>query len=137
MPGDILVKTDRASMASGLELRAPFLDKDFAEFCISLPAKFKMNDATEKILLREACGHLWTEEIRGRKKQGFAASVNHWLKIPSIVQLKEKYLKNKGNKIFSILNYDAVNSFYLQDNNKTWALLNLSMWMESYDFTIA
>ncbi len=137
MPGDILVKTDRASMASGLELRAPFLDKDFAEFCISLPAKFKMNDATEKILLREACGHLWTEEIRGRKKQGFAASVNHWLKIPSVVELKEKYLKNKGNKIFSVLNYDAVNTFYQQDNNKTWALLNLSMWMESYDFTIA
>src|SRR6185436_2047709 len=43
MPGDILVKTDRASMANSLELRAPFLDVDLASFCISLPYAMKMN----------------------------------------------------------------------------------------------
>lgn len=136
MPGDILVKTDRASMANSLELRAPFLDKDFASFCISLPTNFKINDNTEKLLLREACGELWTDEIRQRKKQGFAASVNEWLKIPSIVALKEKYLQNKSNKIFSVLKYDAVSSFYQRDDMQTWALLNLSMWMENYEFTM-
>ncbi len=136
MPGDILVKTDRASMANSLELRAPFLDKDFASFCISLPTNFKINDNTEKLLLREACGELWTHEIRQRKKQGFAASVNEWLKIPSIVALKEKYLQNKSNKIFSVLKYDAVSSFYKRDDMQTWALLNLSMWMENYEFTV-
>ncbi len=136
MPGDILVKTDRASMANSLELRAPFLDKEFASFCISLPTNFKINDNTEKLLLREACGELWTHEIRQRKKQGFAASVNEWLKIPSIVALKEKYLQNKNNKIFSVLKYDVVSSFYQRDDMQTWALLNLSMWMENYEFTI-
>ena len=136
MPGDILVKTDRAAMANGLELRAPFLDKNFAEFCISLPSKYKMNSITEKVLLRETCGNLWTDDVRRRKKQGFAAAVNEWLKIPSIVLLKEKYLKNKGNKIFSILKYEVVFSFYQKDNNQTWALLNLSMWMEAYEFDI-
>jgi asparagine synthase (glutamine-hydrolysing) len=136
MPGDILVKTDRASMANSLELRAPFLDRDFASFCISLPINFKINDNTEKLLLREACGELWTEQIRHRKKQGFAASVNEWLKIPSIVALKEKYLQNKNNKIFSVLKYDAVSSFYKRDDMQTWALLNLSMWMENYEFTV-
>lgn len=136
MPGDILVKTDRASMANSLELRAPFLDKDFASFCISLPTNFKINHNTEKLLLREACGELWTHEIRQRKKQGFAASVNEWLKIPPIVELKEKYLKNKSNKIFSVLKYDAVSPFYQRDDMQTWALLNLSMWMENYEFTM-
>ncbi len=136
MVGDILVKTDRASMANGLELRAPFLDKNFAEFCISLPSKFKMNSTTEKILLRETCGYLWTNEIRKRKKQGFAAAVNEWLSVNSVVSLKEKYLRNRDKKIFSVLNYDVVSNFYYLDNNQTWALLNLSMWMEKYDYCL-
>lgn len=136
MPGDILVKTDRASMANGLELRAPFLDKDFAEFCISLPDNFKINDVQEKILLRKACEQLWTEDIRQRKKQGFAAPIDNWLKKPSMIELKEKYLKDKKNKLFSVMNYGSVADYYDKDNIQTWILLNLSMWMESCQFEI-
>ena len=47
LPGDILVKTDRASMANGLELRTPFLDVDFASFCMSLPYNLKINTKKE------------------------------------------------------------------------------------------
>jgi len=136
MPGDILVKTDRAAMANGLELRAPFLDKDFAEFCISLPNQFKITPVQEKVLLREACRQLWTDDIRRRKKQGFAATVSKWLELPAVAALKEKYLGNKGNKIFSVLNYEVVKKYATVNNNKTWALLNLSMWMENYQFSI-
>jgi asparagine synthase (glutamine-hydrolysing) len=123
-------------MANGLELRAPFLDKDFAEFCISLPNQFKITPVQEKVLLREACRQLWTDDIRRRKKQGFAATVSKWLELPAVAALKEKYLGNKGNKIFSVLNYEVVKKYATVNNNKTWALLNLSMWMENYQFSI-
>lgn len=136
LAGDILVKTDRASMANGLELRTPFLDKDFAEFCILLPDQFKINDTQEKILLRKTCESLWTENIRQRKKQGFAAPVNAWLKKPSLVRLKAKYLKDKRNKIFSVLKYKSVTDYYNKDNIQTWILLNLAIWMENYHFKI-
>jgi asparagine synthase (glutamine-hydrolysing) len=54
MPGDILVKTDRASLANSLELRAPFLDIDFASFCVSLPVNLKIDKSESKILLRRS-----------------------------------------------------------------------------------
>ena len=137
MAGDILVKTDRASMANSLELRAPFLDKDFASFCIGLPTNFKITKEQEKFLFREACGHLWTNDIRNREKQGFAASVNLWFKDAKVIELKKHYLENRNNKIYSILNPSKIEAFSKLDNTQTWALLNLSMWMEMNLFKIS
>ena len=54
LPGDILVKADRASMANGLELRAPFLDWELASFCVSLPANLKITNDRDKVILRHA-----------------------------------------------------------------------------------
>jgi asparagine synthase (glutamine-hydrolysing) len=73
MPGDILVKIDRASMANSLELRAPFLDIELAEFCISLPSDFKIDSRISKKILRKSFEHLWLEEVKTTKKQGFGA----------------------------------------------------------------
>ncbi len=77
LPGDILVKVDRAAMAHGLETRAPFLDVDLAEFVLGLPATLRFRDPRLKGLLRAACGHLWPEPIRKRSKQGFGAPCAH------------------------------------------------------------
>jgi len=134
MPGDILVKTDRASMANSLELRAPFLDKDFASFCIALPTNYKITKDQEKYLFREACGNLWTDDIRKREKQGFAASVHLWLKDPKIIELKSQYLENKSNKIYSIFNSSLLEKYIKKDDTQTWAMLNLSIWMEKNNF---
>ena len=79
MPGDILVKTDRASMAHGLELRAPFLDVEFASFCISLPSRLKITDQESKSILRRSYSQAWTESVRARSKCGFGAPVVKWL----------------------------------------------------------
>ena len=54
LPGDLLVKIDRASMANSLEIRSPFLDKDLAEFCISLPHRLKIKNGQEKYLMRKS-----------------------------------------------------------------------------------
>lgn len=128
--GDILVKTDRASMANGLELRAPFLDIDFASFCVSLPYQLKVSKESDKIILRRAVGDLWTRSIGKRAKQGFGAPIAKWLNDKSVAALKEDYLRNPKRKIFDIISFGAVQSLSAKNNYKTWALLNLSLWLE-------
>jgi len=59
LPGDLLVKIDRASMANSLEIRSPFLDKDLAEFCISLPHRLKIKNGQGKYLMRKSFSHRW------------------------------------------------------------------------------
>ena len=131
LPGDILVKTDRASMANGLELRTPFLDVDFASFCISLPYNLKINSKRDKVILREAFEGLWPTSIRSRSKMGFGAPVNKWLKRPELIKMKKDYLMNRHNKIYSYLDYKKTVKYFDNDNYKTWILLVLSTWFEN------
>ncbi len=136
MPGDILVKIDRASMAHGLELRAPFLDVNLASFCISLPERLKITRDEDKIILRRCYEHLWSEQIRKRKKQGFGAPVEKWLKSESVKALKELYLNDRKRKIFRILSYERVTPIAKEDSYRTWILLVLSLWAERHEFTL-
>ncbi len=75
LPGDILVKVDRTSMANGLEVRAPFLDHDLVAWGLGLPARLKRRGAEGKLVLREAMAPLLPAEILGRGKQGFSVSL--------------------------------------------------------------
>lgn len=134
--GDILVKTDRASMANGLELRAPFLDIDFASFCISLPYQLKVSKDSDKIILRKAIADLWTPSIRKRSKQGFGAPLDKWLNNKSLIKLKRDYLQNKKRKIFKTISFDAIQPLIVKNNYKTWALLVLSLWLEKHNFDL-
>jgi len=133
MPGDILVKIDRAAMANSLELRAPFLDVDFASFCISLPFRLKIDKKKDKIILRKAFSSHLTHSILNRHKQGFGAPVTKWLKLPSVKKIKEEYLADRSKKIFSLLSYDAVHEKINDDTYQTWVLLVLAIWMEKRD----
>lgn len=132
MPGDILVKTDRAAMANSLELRAPFLDIDFAEFCISLPEEYKISKTDDKIIMRDSFRHLWTDEIATRHKQGFGAPVNDWLAQKGMEDLKNDFLLNRNNKMYEWLDYDVVSRYATKNNYQTWLLLTLAVWMQRY-----
>jgi asparagine synthase (glutamine-hydrolysing) len=129
LPGDILVKTDRASMANSLELRTPFLDVDMASFCLSLPERLKVDSEREKILLRQAYAPLWTPEVCARSKQGFGAPMTAWLQTPGMSALKRDVLGDRAQKIFSVLDFDGVQSFVERNTQQTWSLLVLALWM--------
>jgi len=131
LPGDILVKTDRASMANGLELRTPFLDLDFASFCISLPYNLKINTKNDKIILREAFENLWPINIRSRAKMGFGSPVKKWLKRQEMIKMKEDYLLDANNKIYSYLDFQNARQYFKGDHYQTWILLVLSVWFEN------
>lgn len=136
MPGDILVKTDRAAMASSVELRAPFLDIDFAEYCISLPYTLKVSSTKDKIILHEAMGQLWTESIRKRSKHGFGAPVNHWLQIPAVAKLKNEFLLDKNNPMYKVLEYEACAPYFNKNNYHTWILLTLAIWARKHSYSV-
>lgn len=136
MPGDILVKVDRASMTNSIELRAPFLDKDFASFCLSLPYTLKINKKIEKIVLRKALSEFLPDSIKKREKHGFGAQVDKWLKLPAVDKLKGDFLENSNSKIFKLLSYEATQKISAKNNYQTWALLVLAIWMEDKTINI-
>jgi asparagine synthase (glutamine-hydrolysing) len=83
LPNDILTKSDRTSMAHGLEVRSPFLDPALADFALRLPAAFKVtrHGATKRIL-RELAKRSYGVEVTGAQKQGFSIPVHAWLRGP-------------------------------------------------------
>ena len=132
LPGDILTKTDRASMAWGLEMRCPFLDVDLASFCISLPARLKIDRHRDKLVLREAFADSWTPSIRRRGKQGFGASVQSWLTQPGLREMKRGILENSGHPLFQLVDRPHSSRFFEADNYQTWLLLVLALWLEKH-----
>lgn len=130
VPGNMLVKSDRMAMANSLEVRTPFLDKDFAEFCISLPDSLKINSEQDKIILREVMQNYWTDSIRNRGKQGFGSSVENWFEQKSLMDLSNSLLKDKSQKVFDYIDFNASQKF-LNKDKKHWNLLQLALWAEN------
>jgi asparagine synthase (glutamine-hydrolysing) len=132
MPGDILVKIDRASMAHGLELRAPYLDVAFASFCLSLPYRLKTDTHTDKLILRRAFASAWPAPLRARGKQGFGAPLARWLSRPAVRALKNDVLLNPRSHIYHLMPRDRCLAAVQADDHRTWALLNLALWLDRH-----
>ena len=77
---DLLVKTDRCTMASSLEARCPFLDRELIEYAAALPDRFKLEGRRLKAILRDAFADLLPPEIVRRGKMGFGVPVGAWFR---------------------------------------------------------
>jgi asparagine synthase (glutamine-hydrolysing) len=77
---DLLVKTDRASMANSLEARVPFLDSAITNFAFALPTKHKVRGLSKKVLLRKAAEPLLPREVVHGSKRGFSIPAAAWLR---------------------------------------------------------
>ena len=86
LPGDILTKVDRMSMAVSLEARVPLLDHKLIEFVTSIPAHLKLKDGETKYIFKQAVRGLVPPQILDRPKQGFGVPVQEWIN----VQLRER-----------------------------------------------
>lgn len=82
LPEDILTKVDRASMAKGLEVRAPFLDANLVDEIQRLPSSYKYGGRQTKRLLKRAVAGKLPPTIPGRSKKGFGIPVARWLRGP-------------------------------------------------------
>lgn len=134
MLDDILVKVDRCSMLHSLEVRAPFLDKDAAEFAARLPVSKKLHGFKRKWLLKKAFAGLLPDEILYRNKRGFQIPVAQWLR-GRMRPLMEDLLSESTLKAQGIFNYQAVRA--LMDEHVSgradlrkplWTLLVFQLW---------
>lgn len=82
MPGDILTKVDRTSMAVSLEAREPLLDHRLVEFAARLPEGMRVHGSTGKYLLKKSLERYLPHDIRYRPKQGFVTPIAEWLRGP-------------------------------------------------------
>jgi len=89
LPEQVLVKVDRASMASALECRAPFLDRGLVEFLLGLPNQYHFGRGHGKLLLRHAVPAGVPEEIRWREKQGFTPPLAAWMRLSLKESMRE------------------------------------------------
>jgi asparagine synthase (glutamine-hydrolysing) len=80
LPNDLLTKVDTASMACGLEVRCPFLDRDLARAALSMPIEQLMPGGQRKGLLRNIARKYLPKEIVDRPKMGFAIPIGEWFR---------------------------------------------------------
>jgi len=135
---DILFKVDRASMYNSLEVRAPFLDFQLADFINSLPLNYKLKGLETKCILKELMKDKLPKNIIYRKKKGFGIPLTQWLKKDLKNYMLEVLSKEEIIKT-NIFNYDFVNKLIKEhlnnkkDNRKIlWNLIIFQNWYKKW-----
>ncbi len=135
---DILAKVDRASMAHSLEVRSPFLDKDFMEYAASLSPQLKLKGFCTKFIFKKAMKNILPEVIIRRRKQGFCMPLGHWfrreLKDPLMDALSVNRIKSSG--LFNVGFVQRLMETHLsgQKNNwkQLWSLFVFQSWCDRH-----
>jgi asparagine synthase (glutamine-hydrolysing) len=135
LPCDLMTKVDIASMAHGLECRAPFLDYRVVEFAAALPARYKLRAGRGKRILREAFGDLLPREIWTRKKMGFGVPLDHWFS-NELRDLTSDLLLAESSRCRQFLRPDSVQLLWTEHQQRRfdhsarlWALVMLESWL--------
>ncbi len=95
LPGDILLKADKMSMAHSLELRVPFLDKEVMRMAEDIPAKYKITRENTKYVLRHAANRTLPDEWANREKKGFPVPIRLWLREEKYAQLVRRAFESE------------------------------------------
>ena len=137
LPGDILCKVDRASMANGLETRAPLLDPRIAAFAWRAPPSMKLRGGQTKWLLRQVLDRYVPRALTERPKLGFSVPLHDWLTGPlrgwAADLLDPGLIARQG-----VLNAGPASRIWRRylagdssADHKVWSLLMFQSWMEA------
>jgi asparagine synthase (glutamine-hydrolysing) len=138
LPDDILVKSDRMSMAHSVEVRPPYLDHRIVEFAATLPASLKIRGRRQKFLLKDIMKDKLPAAILQRKKVGFDIPAHEWLRGPLRSLLVDTL--NTGLSEYPELFRSEVIQSYLRSHLERrvnigyhlWGLMILFLWMKKW-----
>ena len=131
---NILVKVDRMSMAVSLETRVPFLDPKLVELAFQMPAEYKINKGTTKVLLKALAAQSVPDNCVYRPKEGFSIPIKNWLKTqfrPILEDyLQPEQLQQQG--IFQVETVERLKREHLSDvanhSHILWSLIVFQAW---------
>jgi asparagine synthase (glutamine-hydrolysing) len=144
LPDELLMYADKLSMAHGLELRVPFVDKEIVEYVERLPANLKVRNGSRKWLHRQVCSNFLPESILKRPKRGFASNVvDDWFRAAVNTQMADTLLDG-SSRIYQFLRPQAVRALFEQhadersDNHKIlFSLALFEHWLRKYEEPVA
>jgi asparagine synthase (glutamine-hydrolysing) len=138
LPGGILVKVDRMSMANSLEVRAPLLDRELVEFAATLPSSMKFKNGEKKHILKEAFKPMLPDGILYRKKMGFSVPLASWFR-HEIKDMAKHHLIDQAQGLKTIFNHEYVITLWNEHQNGNvdhsallWSMLMFEMWWVKY-----
>ena len=138
LPGALLVKADRMTMAHSLEARSPLLDHELLELAARLPPQWKVRGTTTKWILRDLFRDLLPEKAAARGKLGFSVPLGKWFAGPQLGAVREILLSD-GARLHRILRRDGISNLVEENRagradhgKKLWALLCLETWLRKY-----
>jgi len=138
LPGDILVKVDRMSMAHSLETRAPLLDYKLVELAARLPADMKLRGRTKKYILKKAYEPELPADILYRKKMGFSVPLASWLR-KELRTIAESCLFRPDAGINNFFRKDRLQQLWEEHMTgkadyaqELWSILVFEMWWGHY-----
>ena len=138
LPGGILTKVDRMSMANSLETRAPILDYRVVEYAATIPSSLKLKDKETKYILKKSMENLLTDDTLYRKKMGFSVPLASWLKNEIAAIARDKLLINNEG-LCQFFKIDEVKKMWEQHqngsrdySNELWSMLVFQLWWDRY-----
>jgi len=138
LPDDLLVKADRASMATSLELRSPLLDYEVLQLGVSLPDSLRFEGRRGKVALRRAFADLIPPELAARGKTGFGIPLGDWFRGP-LRELAGDTLLGSRMRARGQLRPKVVERMLSQHvrrehdhGHRLWCLLVLELWQRSW-----
>jgi asparagine synthase (glutamine-hydrolysing) len=134
LPDDCLFKVDRMSMAHGLEVRVPFLDKELVEFAAQIPFGYKIHGLTSKYILKKTFSPYVPRKILKQRKQGFTIPIAAWLRgelgdLARRILLSETLVKrNLFEEGFLKWMLDEHNAGRQEFGHRIWGLVVFEIW---------
>lgn len=138
LPGDILTKVDRMSMAVSLEARAPLLDHKLIEFVTRIPPALKLRGLETKYILKQAVSDFVPAEILSRPKQGFGMPLQQWInsELRDYIRevLTERRTSGRGyfNQTHVDLLFDEHRRGRRDHSTQLWTLFMLELWHRAF-----
>ena len=144
LPDELLMYADKLSMAHGLELRVPYVDKEIVEYVERLPANLKVRNGSRKWLHRQVCRTYLPDSILKRPKRGFGVNVvDDWFRGAIDGKMAETLLDG-GSKIYQYLRPGPVRELFeqhasgRQDNHKIlFSLVLFEEWLRAHEEPVA